>query len=242
MTCRPSIATSVTLVRDARRQPASDDNPRPGRRSIGETAAMILGRTVWPRFPSERLTRRTGTAAAGARHVHAHHDLHRGPAAGCPPQGAARLFRLRRGRLLFAGDPARQPRGPRTHQAAPARAGRRVATRPHHDHPRREGRAAARARADRAVRHAAWRRRDPRLPRRAGRRHPVHALHHVDLLDRGRGAGGRQAVLVPALRDEGPRIHQGADRACRGGEMQRAGAHASTCRCSASAIATSGTA
>ena len=57
--------------------------------------------------------------------VHAHHDLHRGPAAGGSPQGAARLLRLRRGRLLFAGDAARQPRRPRAHQAAPARAGRR---------------------------------------------------------------------------------------------------------------------
>ena len=34
----------------------------------------------------------------------------------------------------------------------------------------------------------------------------------------------RQAVLVPALRDEGPRLHQGADRARDRREMQRAGA------------------
>jgi isopentenyl diphosphate isomerase/L-lactate dehydrogenase-like FMN-dependent dehydrogenase len=37
-------------------------------------------------------------------------------------------------------------------------------------------------------------------------RHPVHALHHVDLLDRGRGRGGAEAVLVPALRDARPRF------------------------------------
>ena len=42
--------------------------------------------------------------------------------------------------------------------------------------------------ADRARRHDAWRRRDPGLPRGAGGRHPVHALDHVDQLDRGRGA------------------------------------------------------
>ena len=38
-------------------------------------------------------------------------------------------------------------------------------------------------------------------------------------------AGGRQAVLVPALRDEGPRLRPRADRARRRGQVQRAGAH-----------------
>ena len=52
---------------------------------------------------------------------------------------------------------------------------------------------AARARADRAGRHAACRRRDPRLPRRARGRHPVQPLDHVDLLDRGRGRGGAKS-------------------------------------------------
>ncbi len=36
---------------------------------------------------------------------------------------------------------------------------------------------------------------------------------------------GRQAVLVPALRHEGPRLHSRADRARGGGQLQRAGAH-----------------
>ncbi len=45
--------------------------------------------------------------------------------------------------------------------------------------------AAARDCADRSLRHAACRRRDPRLPRRACGGHPVHALHHVDLFDQG---------------------------------------------------------
>ena len=80
-------------------------------------------------------------------------------------------------------------------------------------HPRRAGVAAAGAGAGRALRHAAWRRRDSRLPRRAGGRHSVHAVDHVDLLDRRRRRGGRQAVLVPALRHEGPRLHPRADRA-----------------------------
>ncbi len=53
---------------------------------------------------------------------------------------------------------------------------------------------------------------------------PVHAEHDVDLFDRGYRGHRRQAVLVPALRDEGPRLHQGADRARDRGEMQRAGA------------------
>ena len=143
-----------------------------------------------------------------------------------PPQGATRVLRLCRGRLLRAGDAARQPRRPRAHQAAPARARRRVAARPRHHHSRREGLASAGARAHRALRDAARRRRDPGLPGGAGGRDSVHALDHVDLLDRGRGAGGRQAVLVPALRDEGPRLHPRPDRARRGREMQRAGAHA----------------
>ena len=86
--------------------------------------------------------------------------------------------------------------------------------------------ASAGARAHRALRDAARRRRDPGLPGGAGGRDSVHALDHVDLLDRGRGAGGRQAVLVPALRDEGPRLHPRPDRARRGREMQRARAHA----------------
>ena len=39
-------------------------------------------------------------------------------------------------------------------------------------------------------RHAARRRRDPRLPRRARGRHPVLPVHHVDLLGRGRRRSG----------------------------------------------------
>ena len=53
---------------------------------------------------------------------------------------------------------------------------------------------------------------------------PVHAVHHVDQFDRGRGRRGRQAVLVPALRDARPRLHPRADPARGRGEMQRADA------------------
>ena len=70
----------------------------------------------------------------------------------------------------------------------------------------------------------AWQRRDPCLPRRAGRRHSLYAQHDVDLLDRGRGGCRRQAVLVPALRHEGPRLRARADRARHRRQMQRAGA------------------
>ena len=87
------------------------------------------------------------------------------------------------------------------------------------------GAGAAGARADRARRHDARRRRDHGLPRRAGGRHPVHAVHHVDQFDRGRGRRGRQAVLVPALRDARPRLHPRTDPARGGGEVQRADAH-----------------
>ena len=79
--------------------------------------------------------------------------------------------------------------------------------------------------ADRDVRHAAWRRRNSRLPGGAGGRHSLHAVDHVDLFDRGCGRRRRQAVLVSALRHEGPRIYPRADRAGGGGQMQRARAH-----------------
>ena len=94
-----------------------------------------------------------------------------------------------------------------------------------HHHSGRAGVIAACPGADRAVRHAAWRRRNSRLPGGTGRRHSLHALDHVDLLDRGCGRGRRQAVLVSALRHEGSRVYPRADRAGRRGQMQRAGAH-----------------
>ena len=109
-------------------------------------------------------------------------------------------------------------------QVPPAHPGRRLEARSLHHHPRRARGAAADPGAGRPARHAARRRRNSRLPRRAGRRHSLHAEHDVDLLDRGRRRRRRQAVLVPALRDEGPRLHQGADRARDRGQMQRAGA------------------
>ena len=109
-------------------------------------------------------------------------------------------------------------------QVPPAHPGRRLQARSLHHDPRRARRDAADPRAGRPARHAAWRRRDSCLPRRAGRRHSLHPEHDVDLLDRGYRSRRRQAVLVPALRDEGPRLHQGADRARDRGEMLGAGA------------------
>ena len=91
-------------------------------------------------------------------------------------------------------------------------------------HPRREGEPAADPGAGRLDRHAIRRRRNSRLPRRAGRRHSLHAEHDVDLLDRGRRRQCRQAVLVSALRHEGSRLLQGADRARHRRQVQRAGA------------------
>ena len=63
-----------------------------------------------------------------------------------------------------------------------------------------------------------------RLPRGAGRRHSLYAEHDVDLLDRGCRCQRGQAVLVSALCHEGPRLHQGADRACYRSQVQRPGA------------------
>ena len=53
----------------------------------------------------------------------------------------------------------------------------------------------------------------------AALRRAVHALDHVDLLDRGRGRRGGEAVLVPALRDARPRLRRLAHRARQGGEV-----------------------
>ena len=63
------------------------------------------------------------------------------------------------------------------------------------------------------ARHAARRRRDPRRQCRERRRHSLHAVHHVDLLDRAGGGGDQAAVLVPALRHPRPRILQRPARA-----------------------------
>ncbi len=153
---------------------------------------------------------------------HATDDLYRGPAADRPPQGAARLHRLCRSGLLCRTDAARQPRRSRAHQAAPAHSVRCQQSQHQDDDPRRACRAAAGAGADRALRHAARRRRDLGVPRRAGGGHSVHAVDDVDLLDRGCRGGRRQAVLVSALCHEGPRLHPRADRARGRGQMQRA--------------------
>ena len=109
-------------------------------------------------------------------------------------------------------------------QIPPAHPGRRLEARSVDHHSRRARRAAADPGAGRIAGHAARRRRDPRLPRRAGRRHSLHAEHDVDLFDRGRRRQCRQAVLVSALRHEGSRLHQVADRARHRRQMQRAGA------------------
>ncbi len=67
-------------------------------------------------------------------------------------------------------------------------------------------------------------RRDLCLPRGTGARHSLHALHHVDLFDRGCRGECRQAVLVSALRHEGSRLRESAYRARHCRQMQCAGA------------------
>ncbi len=54
----------------------------------------------------------------------------------------------------------------------------------------------------------------------------VHAVDDEHLLDRGRRRARDEAVLVPALRDEGSRLHRSADRSREGRGLQRADADA----------------
>ena len=95
--------------------------------------------------------------------------LHRGPAPARRSARAARLLPICRFRLLCRGDVPRQPRRHGARQAAPARAGECRQARSLHHHRRAEGVAADRARADRAVRHAARQRRNPRGAKRPTR-------------------------------------------------------------------------
>ena len=109
-----------------------------------------------------------------------------------PPQGSARLFRLCRQRLLHRGDAARQPRRPRERSScasacwstcrqrslATTIVGEKVAA------PIVAGAGRAAAACSTATAKSS-----PRA--RPGGRHSVHALDHVDLLDRGRRGGGR---------------------------------------------------
>ena len=157
--------------------------------------------------------------------VHEAYHLHRRSAHAAQAARAEGVLRLRRSRFLCRGDAARQSRGPAANKTAPAHPGRCLQARHVDQHPGRALRPAPDPGAGRPARHAAWRRRDSCLPRGAGRGHSFHPEHDVDLLDRGYRSGRRQAVLVPALRDEGPRLHQGADRARHRGEMLGAGAH-----------------
>ena len=136
------------------------------------------------------------------------------------------VLRLCRGRLLRAGNAARQPRRPRAHQAAPARARRRIAARPR-DHILGEQVSLPLALAPIGL--CGMQQGDGeilacRAAQAAGIPFTLSTMSICSIEDVARG--GRQAVLVPALRDEGPRLHPRADRARGGGEMQRAGAHA----------------
>ena len=217
-----SLATTRSWRRRARRWP----RPAPaGRRTwaaswpcsrSGSPDKMDFGK-------ASGIVKSLAAIARCPRAFHEFHDLHRRSPAGGPPPDPARLLRLSRSRLLWRGDAARQPCRPAAGQASPARAGRRVRTRHRLDDARREGLVADRAVDHRHGRPDAWQRRDPGLPRGAGGRHSLYAQHHVDLLDRGRGGCGRQAVLVPALCHEGSRLRALADRARHRGQVQRAG-------------------
>ena len=164
------------------------------------------------------------TACRIARHAGG--DLHRRSARAVEEAGGAGDFRLRRSRLLQRSDAAREPRRPGVARAAPARRHRRRPALAAHHHARARGAHARGPRAGRPHRPQLGRRRNPRRARRRALRRALHALHHVDLLDRGRGRRRDAAVLVPALRDARPRLRRLAHRARESGEVLRAGAHA----------------
>src|SRR5450830_1036118 len=70
--------------------------------------------------------------------------------------------------------------------------------------------------ADRTDWHAACRRRDPRRQGRRKIRRAVHLVDHEHLLDRRYRRQHQPAILVPAVCDEGPRVHQPPDRPRQG--------------------------
>ena len=86
--------------------------------------------------------------------VHGNYDVHRGLAASGLPQGAPRVLRFRRWRLLHRADPSGELCRFRTHQITPARLDR--CRQPQHvlDDPRRARFAAVGAGSRRALRHA----------------------------------------------------------------------------------------
>ena len=159
-------------------------------------------------LPQSSMRPSASRLSCGGEENHGPAPDHRRPAfAGQAPR-PAHVLRLRRFRRLDRRHLPRQRDGFRHDQAAPARRRRHHRPHPRLDHDRPAGRHAGRARADRADRHAARRWRDPR---RAGRRQGRRALHALDdehLLDRGRREPHRLALLVPALCDEGSRLHR----------------------------------
>ena len=151
---------------------------------------------------------------------------HRRPARACPPPGAARLFRICRWRLLQRADAARQPRRPRGDQAAPARAGRRLRAQPRHHRPRAEDVGAAHPRADRHVRHAARRRRNPRArrpPTRPAFPFTLSTMSICSIEDVAEATGKPFWFQLYVIHDRG--FSKDILERAISGEMQRAGAH-----------------
>ena len=175
---------------------------------------------------------------------HENHHLHRGPAAAGAPPGSARVLRLCRRRLLHRGDAARQPRRPRSDQAAPARPGATSSARS----------LATTMLGEKAslplvlapvglLRHAARRRRNPRRAGGATRpAFPSRSRPCRSARSRTSPAATEKAVLVPALRHQGSRL---LARICSSAPQRPNATRScspSICKCSASATATSRTA
>jgi hypothetical protein len=74
-------------------------------------------------------------------------------------------------------------------------------------------------------RHLCAARRGPGGPRRLGRRHSLHAIDRLDLLDRGSRPRRQGRALVAALRPEGPWIHAQRARARLGRRHEDFGVH-----------------
>ena len=138
--------------------------------------------------------------------------LHRGSAVARGATCPAHVLRLRGCGLLHGADLPGEQLGLRPDQAAPARRDRRDEPNARLDDGRAARRDAGGARPDWPRRHAAPGWRDPGRARRREGRRAVHAFHHVDLFDRGRGREHGPAVLVSAQRHARPRVHGPADR------------------------------
>ena len=135
---------------------------------------------------------------------------------------------------------APQRRRSRRDRAAPAGAARRL-RRSTLDHLVRPQRSPCRSASARSASPACMRGGARRSRRARGGAEGASGLplQPLGLLAQGGRGGGRRSDLVPALRDQGPRLHGRASGRGQGGQAARRSSSPSTCRCPARATATS---